>query len=55
MGGTSSPLWEFDLTAHGRSLVWGISVGYFETSTDLVTQVPQHFLEGEDLGYEMFP
>lgn len=53
-GGTSSLLQEPDLTDHGRSLVWGISCGYFGTSTDLVTQVAWHFLAGEDFEYVMF-
>lgn len=50
-GGTSSALWEPDLTAHGRVLVWGISCGYFVTSTDLVAQIPWHSLARENFGY----
>lgn len=46
-----APLWEPDLTAHGRGLLWGISCGYFGTSPDLVAQVPWHSLVGEDLGH----
>lgn len=50
-GGTSSALWEPDLTTPGRGLIWGISCGYFGASADWVAQVPWHSLAGEDLGY----
>ena len=50
-GRTSSPLWKPDLIVHGRGLILDISCGYFGTSTDTVTQVPQHSLAGEDFWY----
>lgn len=48
---TSSPLWEIDLIACGKVLVWDLSCGYFGTSTDWATQVPWHSLAGEDFWY----
>lgn len=49
--GTSSPLWEPNLIAHGRSLTLGVFCGYSGTSTDLITQVPWHSSAGEDFWY----
>lgn len=50
-GGTSSALWEPDLTTHGSGIFWRISCGYFGASADRVARVPWHSLAGEDLGY----